>query len=298
MAPQHMASSHGSTSRGLGARGGAAAENPLVGDGLRPAPPKRKRHIGRIVGWLLIVASLVTLGVSGWMLWDAFSKYGAQDRNNASLEAHVQVSDDTSTAPVVDWAALKAIDPHVCAWVQIPGTVINFPVYQGDDNDYYLNTTAYGEYGVGGQIFMDCENQNPGLVDEQTIIYGHHLQNGSMFAVISDFDEQDVFDEHSTVWYVTEQNDYELTPLLCYRTLGSDENVRLFQWPTVDEFHDYLRGLADKAEAKVEGCDQIIEGTDHVLTLSTCSYEEHNGRTLLVCVPKQEAAKALGGTGA
>ena len=92
---------------------------------------------------------------------------------NEELAAYVTLSDDPQIRPpTVDWAGLKAINDDVVGWIQIPGTVINYPVYQGEDNDYYLNTNAHGVYGIGGQIFMDYENQAPGMLESTD----HHLR--------------------------------------------------------------------------------------------------------------------------
>ncbi len=245
--------------------------------------------------WLpaaLIGVAAALIACAAWLFADAFSKYAAQDSLNAELQAYVALSDDPNGAPVVDWAALEAVDPNVCAWLQVPGTSINYPIYQAEDNEYYLNTTAEGEWGIGGQVFLDCDNANPGLVDEQTLVYGHHLQNGSMFAPIAELDDQGAFDELGLLWYVTREGATQLVPLLCYRTVGTDENVRAFTWPSEDDFHAYLQALVEKAPAKAADARTLVSAASHVLTLSTCSYEEDNGRTLLVSVPAGEAARA------
>ncbi len=260
---------------------------------LDPVRERRRRRIRRVVGFSLVGVAIVLVATAVGLLADAWAKYQDQDAVNAQLAAYAEVSDAQGEAPQVDWEALKAVNPDVCAWLQIPGTSINFPVYQGDDNEHYLNTTAYGEYGVGGQVFLDCENANPGLVDEQTLVYGHHLQNGGMFAPLASFDDQATFDEHPTVWYVTEGQTFELAPILCYRTTGADEDVRIFNWPTREEFHAYLKNLLANSKTNMEDAAKVIPGINHVLTLSTCSYEEDNGRTLLVCAPKSEVAAGI-----
>ena len=260
-----------------------------------PEPRGKASRPRRHARWLpiaLFLAGAALIASAAWLLSDAFGKYAAQDTVNAELQAHVTLFDDPNEAPLVDWAALEAVDPNVCAWLEVPGTSINYPVYQGEDNEYYLNTTAEGEWGIGGQVFLDCDNTNPGLVDEQTIVYGHHLQNGSMFAPIAELDDQAKFDEIGLIWYVTPESATQLVPLLCYRTVGTDEGVRAFNWPSEADFHRYLEGLVDKAEARAEGASTMAAGASHVLTLSTCSYEEDNGRTLLVSLPASEAATA------
>ena len=100
-------------------------------------------------------------------------EYHEQDVINEKLAAYATVDNTGSSAPKVDWAALKAVNQQVVGWIQIPGTNVNYPVYQGADNDAYLHTNAEGNYSLGGQIFLDSDNTAPGMVDAQTIIYGH-----------------------------------------------------------------------------------------------------------------------------
>ena len=186
-------------------------------------------------------------------------QYHEQDQINEKLATYATIDPKGSEAPVVDWASLKAVNQDVVGWVQIPNTVVNFPVYQGADNDEYLHTNAEGSYSLGGQIFLDAENTAPGMQDAQSIIYGHHLRNGAMFKPIADMENQEYFDSVSTVWY--------------------------------DDFHTYLAGLLGKAVAKRSDADALIAGADKVLTLCTCNYTNNEtGRTILVCVPKASAA--------
>ena len=264
--------------------------------GKRSRDPRKKRV--RIASTILFVVGIVLIAVAGGMWLYSQKQYADQDAENEKLAAYATVDDTGNTAPTVDWASLKAINDDVVGWVQIPGTVVSFPVYQASDNDYYLHTNAEGNYSLGGQVFMDSENTAPGMVDQQTIIYGHHLRNGAMFKPIADMDNQEMFDSVSTVWYVTETGTYELEPLFLYYTNENDTNVRQFSFASTDEFHTYLTGLLSSAVTSRSDASQIISSTDHVLTLCTCNYISGYGRTILVCVPKSEANVATAATGA
>ena len=256
--------------------------------GRRSRDPRKRRNriistVLFIVGIALIVAAAGMYGYSQW-------QYHEQDVENEKLAAYATVDDQGTSAPVVDWAGLKAVNPEVVGWVQIPNTVVSFPVYQASDNDKYLHTNAEGNYSLGGQVFMDYQNQAPGMVDQQTISYGHHLRNGAMFKPIADMDKQEAFDSVSTVWYVTEDATYELEPLFLYYTDENDTNVRVFDWSSDDEFHSYLSDLLAKAVTSRSDASELIGKTSHVLTLCTCNYIDGYGRTILVCVPKSEVA--------
>lgn len=257
--------------------------------GRRSNDPKRRRN--RIISGILfalgIILILVAAGMWGYNQW----QYHEQDQINEKLAAYATIDPKGSEAPVVDWASLKAVNQDVVGWVQIPNTVVNFPVYQGSDNDEYLHTNAEGNYSLGGQIFLDSENTAPGMQDAQSIIYGHHLRNGAMFKPIADMENQEYFDSVDTVWYVTEDANYELEPLMLYKTDENDTNVRQFSFASDDDFHTYLAGLLDKAVAKRSDADELIAGASKVLTLCTCNYTNNEtGRTILVCVPKASAS--------
>lgn len=266
---------------------------------------KGKRSARRIVSNLLIVIGLAIVAVAaGIWLYNQY-RYHEQDEETEKLASYATLPDEdsqdqqddggTSQGPQIDWVGLKAINDQVVGWIEIPGTVINYPVYQASDNEYYLHHNAEGATTVGGQVFLDSENTAPGLVDQQSILYGHHLRNGAMFQPVSLMDDQQTFDATPTVWYVTENATYELEPLLLYYANPNDITIRNFVFEDEEAFHEYLRGRLDIAKTKRSDAARIIEGTHHVLTLSTCNYYDGYGRTELVCVPKDEAQAALAG---
>ena len=257
---------------------------------------KGKMSISRILSNLLIVVGIVLLLVAGGMWGMAQFRYKQQEKVNTEQQKHVMIKEPEEVTPEnkcpieVDWEGLKAVNDDIVGWIYVPGTVINYPVYQGEDNDRYLRNSATGEWSVGGQVFLDYENTAPGLVDNQSILYGHHLQDGTMFQPMTLLDNQDVFDSTDTIWYVTERTAYELEPLFMYYTQPTDvDGVRQFRFINDTEFRKYLTSLLERAVTQRPDAAQIIANTRHVLTMSTCNYYDGYGRSLLVSVPKAEA---------
>lgn len=241
----------------------------------------------RIISNVLIFVGIALLLVSGGMWGYARYRYWMQDKINEKLAAHVTVSDTGEGCPVdVDWAALKAINDDVVGWIYVPGTVVSYPVYQGETNEDYLRMNAEGEWTVGGQIFLDAENTAPGMVDNQSILYGHHLQDGTMFQPLYLLDDQEVFDKTETIWYLTEQNTYELEPLMLYWVEPYDQTVRQFRFPTVEAFRAYLNEKLELAVTKREDAAELISSANRVLTMSTCNYYDGYGRSILVAIEK------------
>ena len=252
-----------------------------------------KKRVARVLSVILFVVGIGLIAAAAGMWLRDQWRYAEQDRINEELATFADVSTNASTSPQVDWEGLKAVNDEVVGWLQIPGTAVNFPVYQASDNEKYLHTSAEGTYSLGGQIFLDYENAKPGMVDAQTIIYGHHLRNGSMFKPVSDMQDQQVFDSISTVWYVTEEASYELEPLFIYQTTADDTNVRQLNFGSTDELHAYLSGLLGQAVASRGDAAQVINGMTKALSLCTCYYEDSDkGRVILVCALKSEAAAA------
>lgn len=283
---------HGAPRRGKGRRQDHFVEtDPYDLSGRRSRDPKKRT--GRIVSIVLFVVGIALIATAAGMWIYNQWQYHQQDVLNEELATYADVSDNGTTAPSVDWEGLKAVNDDVVGWVQIPGTVVNFPVYQAEDNEKYIRTGADGSYAVGGLIFMDYENTAPGMVDGQTIIYGHHMRNGTMFKAVSDMVNQEMFDSVSTVWYVTEEQTYDLVPLLIYQTDANDENARRFSFSTDEELHSYLTDLLGKSVASNPDAEALIASSSHALTLCTCNYDYgDNGRTLLVCVPRPAEAES------
>ena len=258
--------------------------------GRRSRDPRKRA--ARVVSAILFVVGIALIAAAGGMWLRNQWRYSEQDRINEELATFADVTESGSSAPQVDWEGLRAVNDEVVGWLQIPGTAVNFPVYQAADNEKYLHTSAEGSYSLGGQVFMDYEGTAPGMVDAQTVIYGHHLRNGAMFKPISDMENQEMFDSVSTVWYVTETASYELEPLLLYHTDENDTNVRRFSFASQEELTAYLQDLLGRATTSRTDAAELIAGSSQVLSLCTCNYDNgDSGRTVLVCVPKAAAAQ-------
>ena len=235
-----------------------------------------------------IILMLVAGGMYGMSQW----RYHEQDVVNEKLAEYAVVSNEkeASKPPEVDWASLKALNPEVVGWVQIPGTVVNYPVFQASDNDKYLYTNYDGGTNLGGQVFLDYENTAPGMVDGKSIIYGHHLKNGAMFKAVADMDKQAYFDSIETVWYATENETFELEPLFVFYTNPDDGEVRTFKFDTPTALRVHLTDELSRAVAADPLAQGKVDLVTRVMVLSTCNYIDGQGRTILVCGLKSETA--------
>jgi len=175
----------------------------------------------------------------------------------------------------VDFDSLLAINGECVGWISIPDTKISFPVMRAQNNSKYLTILPDGTKNSNGSIFMDCRNE-PDLSDRNTIIYGHHMDNGSMFASLDKFYGRSFFNEHRTAYYLTPDADYKVTIIACVRVSATGEAYDIYQ--TDEELHAYLAETLKKAEVSAS---VDVNGIDRILTLSTCSGRT-NIRTIVI----------------
>ena len=100
---------------------------------------------------------------------------------------------------VVDFKALKKINPDIVAWIRIPDTSIDYPVVQGNDDSYYLTHTFKKAEHVAGAIFLDSDN-NADFSDDKNIIYGHNMKDGSMFQGLHKYENEQYLETHNKVY--------------------------------------------------------------------------------------------------
>ena len=153
----------------------------------------------RIIEYLLLGICLVVLTVAGIWLYEIWSGYHkaeneydklrkyvveSEPKSDEENESEKQENEKLEQALSVDFEELKRINPDIVAWIRIEAAGIDYPVVQGKDNEYYLHHTFKGEENIAGSIFMDYRN-TPDFSDENTIIYGHNMRDGSMFAALN-----------------------------------------------------------------------------------------------------------------
>ena len=114
-------------------------------------------------------------------------------------------------------------------------------------------------------------------------MYGHHLQNGNMFARVADYSDQAEFDTLQNLYYVSSDGVvHVLVPLCCMVVNGYDVDSIQFDFADQASFESYVQSLIDRSSAR--SSTATASGVNHIYMLSTCSYAQENDRTILVCV--------------
>lgn len=162
--------------------------------------------------------------------------------------------------------ALREVNPDVVGWIMIPDTVISYPVMQGTDNDYYLKHTWDGKRYAVGSIFLEhlC---SPDLADFNTIIYGHNMNNGSMFASLREYRNQEHWEKHPYVYIRSDEGVYRYEIFSSYLA-SVKSNAYGIEFVSDNTRNRFLTEITGNSVIDTGVTPEI---TDRVLTLSTCS---------------------------
>lgn len=248
----------------------------------------------------VLVLTLTLLGSGGYLIWKQidYSK-GAADYAEAVKQAAVPPlrpvplpapgEPDPPPDPnpgllaEADLEALRETNSDVVAWIAIPGTTVSYPVVQCGNNQYYLNHTWQKQRSAVGAIFMEytCPSDFSGF---NITLYGHRMNNDSMFGILHSYREEDFWREHPTVY------------------LATDSGVRAYD--VYAAFEVSVRDIIYRLDVEENGWQQdfIDFGLAHsvldagvtpspdgqILTLSTCTGRSHNTRWVVQAVLQEE----------
>ncbi len=194
-----------------------------------------------------------------------------------------EAGEDTAGIPLeVDFGKLREINSDVIGWIYCEDTVINYPVLQGPDNDYYLRRNINRKHQTAGSIFVEATNR-PGFVDSNTIIYGHHMKNGSMFACLDEWKDQEFYESHPVMWLLTPEQDYQILLFAGYTTAATSDTYTTFD-ASCEELEDYLARCLKLSDFQADlgpGEESVLDPGARYVVLSTCAYNFEDARYVL-----------------
>lgn len=138
---------------------------------------------------------------SAYNLGSIFLEYKQMDDSNEEIEETyvTEATEEEGAYKKIDFDALLKRNPDVKGWIDIPDTRVSYPILQGETNDTYIHSDIDKKEFRAGSIFIASENENP-FVDLNTVIYGHNMNNGSMFNNIKSYTKQEFANEHPYVY--------------------------------------------------------------------------------------------------
>ena len=228
--------------------------------------------VGFIVGLTMLLITLIRA-------WN--EQKGFDDLANMVLDTDER-NDDGSLRK---YDELYNKNPDFFGWLKIEGTKIDYPVmYKPEDPEYYLHRDFYGKYSDSGMLFIDGKCPR---VSNYYLIYGHHMNNGTMFGELPKYAKVDFYQDHKIIFFDTryENRDYEVVAAFYGKIYPKEEEKDHFCYYNVKElssekeFTDYVKNV--KANAIYETGITPKFG-DELITLSTCNYHTEDGRFVVV----------------
>ena len=201
-------------------------------------------------------------------------------------DENVPAQPEATPVPQVqaDFADLYAQNPHLVAWLEAGGT-ISLPVVQYD-NEFYLDHDFYGKSDAAGTLFLNAVN-SLWPQDQHLLIHGHNMKDGSMFATLNKFREQDWLRQNPVVYLRTIYDEQPTAyVILSVFDASMDEGANGYfdlgriNFDTDEQFLAFGQELKDVSLYDVP---VDVQAGDHLLSLVTCSYSHENGRLTVAC---------------
>lgn len=209
-----------------------------------------------------IVICIITLGIVSYILINDNLENNSNKQDIEELIDDVFIQDiDTTEEPIIDWNYLKSINKDIIGWIEIEGTEINYPILKDSVNLYYLKHNYLKNYNSNGSIFT--LNNKP-FEDEETLIYGHNMKNGTMFSLLGNYLNEDYLYSHQNIKIYTSEKNYKGVIFSAYSIgIGTEKNN--ISKLSFDKKVEYYK---KSSQIKVDN----IEITNKIVKLSTCSY--------------------------
>lgn len=270
-----------------------------------------KKEIGRKC--VVIAAFLVFLAALGLLFYNMIYLSMRNAQLNGEIQTIAHGDNNDPHAPDageegIDWDKLKEINDEIVGWVQINDTKIDYPVlwHKGDDitSQYYLNHNYKKEYDSYGTIFLDYRCTQ-GTDSKNVIMHGHHMNDGSMFGNLMSYGgtsaNLDFYKEQPTIRFDTPKTNgtYKIISVFKTNTLSSQGEFFNYMIGNFQNEKDFMNYVYKVRVRSLINCPVTVNEDDELITLSTCSYEYTNFRTVVVARrvrigedPKVDVSKA------
>lgn len=239
----------------------------------------------RIRNGALNVITVCLIGiilVSGYKIGKTMWEYQVAKSAYTNISEKTAKVDPKQFTGVVDWKALKKVNPDVQGWLYQKDTVINYPVVQGTDNDTYLHTRFDKQWSGSGTLFVDCRMEKD-FKGFNSIIYGHHMKDGSMFRSIRGYTKEDgYYDKHKTLELATPHGNYHLVVFSAFITKATDEDTYKMTYDEAEK-QAYIDRAWERSELPITRDSVDVTKNDRLVTLSTCAYDYEEARYIVMC---------------
>lgn len=195
-----------------------------------------------------------------------------------------------STKKMIQVRSLKQENSDIVGFLEIENTDISYPVLQGNDNEYYMTHNFKKEKSKNGSIFLD-KDYDWDISSNNYLIYGHNLNNGTMFQELLKYSDENYYKEHPTISFTTtdDEGTYNIISVFKSKVYNTTDNVFKYYFfinpKTEEEYNDYIKNVKENSLYNI---DKTANYGTQLITLSTCSYHVKDGRFVVVGAKQEE----------
>ena len=244
---------------------------------------------GFMVGWELLsrqkekedfeqLAKLVTVEKSSAATDPSNSPIASMPPDNTDVPKKPPAENEPAQR---DLSELFAMNDDFVVWLCIPDTDINYPVmHTPDDPERYLRRNFHGEYSESGVPFLDFRCA---LDSENLIVYGHNMMNGTMFAELQGYVQEDFCTAHPVIEFQTADDCAEYQVFAAVRVKSNDDWYKVVNLDGAKDFNKAVEKITGKALFTINSAPEYGQ---QILSLSTCYDSANNGRLLVLAAKK------------
>ena len=205
---------------------------------------------------------------------------------NSAAQPQFTLDEETAETKEVleEYKSLLNKNQKLIGWIKIADTNIDYPVMQTSDNEYYLDHNISQEYDKNGSVFMDkdCDVLKPST---NFILYGHHMKSGQMFGDLDEYSRESYYEKHPYIQFDTiyEKGTYQVMYVFRSHVYSEGEIAfKYYQFIDVNSEQEFDSYMQEMAQMSYYDTGVTAEYGDQLLTLSTCDYQEKDGRFVVV----------------
>ncbi len=260
--------------------------------GSNVVPNYRRVRRRNLIFRLTATVCAATLVLSGTMLalkqyqrWRASAAYGEIAKSVKTAGAAVTdgaQSEYDKNGVLMQYSALHGQNGDMVGWIRLDGTVINYPVMQSKQENYYLKHDFYKNRSGSGAIYIpnQCSVTQP---SDNIVMYGHNMRDGSMFAALCKYRSKSFFEEHPTIGFDTlyERAEYEVVRVMSPTAYG-DDIFPYYKYTVFDSEESFNEFFDRVGEYSLYDTNKSVAYGDRFITLSTCEYSKKDGRMVII----------------
>lgn len=238
-------------------------------------------YVSVISGFLLCFILSLTFIISYYQ--DSAKQEAIYDELVEVVEEEKNKNDESDL--LKEYQDLYLQNDDMVGWLKIDDTKINYPVMQTvDEPNFYLRRGFDKKYTIYGCPYMQ-ENCNVDKPSDNLVIYGHHMNDGTMFANLMKYTKKSFWEEHKTIVFDTLEEHKEYEVMAAFKTVVYTDSPESFKY-----YHFVDAENEEEFNAFVEKCKELsfydtgveAEYGDKFITLSTCEYSKENSRMVVV----------------